>query len=183
MLFVEIGREFKLYKSFIKLNRELNMALKLKQEGSKAPQFTLKNQNGEKIALKDYFGKKNIVLYFYPRALTPGCTTQACNITNYAAEFKKLNTVVLGVSTDDVEKLKRFEEKKDLNFDLLSDPDHKVSEKYGAWDTKSFMGKVFKGTHRVTFLIDKKGKIVHVMEKVKAGTHHDDIIAVIKEKL
>ncbi len=156
------------------------MALELLEVGKVAPAFTLVNQNGEKISLKDYKGKKNVVLYFYPKAMTPGCTVQACGIRDTKKEFEKLDTMVLGVSTDEFERLKRFEDKQDLNFDLLSDPDHKIADKYKVWGLKKFMGKEYMGLNRVTYIIGKDGKISHVMEKVKTKTHHDDVLKLLK---
>ncbi|MCK5790145.1 MAG: thioredoxin-dependent thiol peroxidase, partial [Ketobacter sp.] len=113
--------------------------------GNMAPAFTLVNQNGDKVSLKDYKGKKNVVLYFYPKAMTPGCITQACGIRDAKKEFAKLDTVVLGVSPDPVKKLQSFMEKKELNFDLLSDEDKTIAEKYGVWGLKKFMGREFMG--------------------------------------
>ena len=155
----------------------------LPKEGTKAPNFTLKNQDGESVSLKDFEGKKNVVLYFYPKALTPGCTTQACGIRDSKQEFDKVDTVVLGVSPDPVDKLGKFIDKKDLNFTLLSDEDHSVAEKYGSWGMKKFMGKEFEGVLRQTFIIDKEGKLRKVMDKVKTKTHHDDVLEFIKAEL
>jgi peroxiredoxin Q/BCP len=148
-----------------------------------APPFTLLNQSEEKVSLKDFKDDKNIVLYFYPKAMTPGCTTQACGIRDTKKEFAKLNTVVLGVSPDSPAKLQKFIEKEDLNFDLLSDPDHKVAEKFGVWGLKKFMGKEYEGILRTTFIIGKDGRLKYVMEKVKTKTHHEDVISFIKENL
>ena len=159
------------------------MELIFPKEGNLAPVFSLENQKGEVIFLKDYRGKKNIVLYFYPRALTPGCTVQACEISLAKKRFLKEDTVVLGVSPDEVKKLSRFTEKKELNFDLLSDPDHKVAEKYGVWALKKFMGREYIGIHRVTFIIGKDGKLKHIMKKVKTKTHHDDVLNYIQTNL
>lgn len=150
--------------------------------GNLAPAFSLLNQNEEKIDLKSLRGK-NIVLYFYPKALTPGCTTQACGIRDSKKEFAKLNTVVLGVSPDEPKKLQKFIEKEKLNFDLLSDPEHSIAEKYGVWGMKKFMGREFMGILRTTFIIDESGKLVHVMDDVKTKTHHDDVLEYIKENL
>ena len=108
----------------------------LPKVGNMAPAFTLPNQNGEKVSLKDFKGKKNVVLYFYPKALTPGCTTQACGIRDSKKEFDKRDTVVLGVSPDPAKKLQNFIDKEELNFDLLSDEDHAIAEKYGVWGLK-----------------------------------------------
>jgi peroxiredoxin Q/BCP len=151
--------------------------------GNKAPAFTLKNQKGEKIKLSDFAGKKNVVVYFYPRALTPGCTTQACGIRDSQSELKKLDTVVFGVSPDPVEKLQKFIDKHELNFDLLSDEDHSIAEKYGVWGLKKFMGKEFMGILRTTFVIDKDGRLAGVMDKFKTSNHHDELIYFLKENL
>lgn len=148
--------------------------------GNMAPAFTLVNQNGDKVSLKDYKGKKNVVLYFYPKAMTPGCITQACGIRDAKKEFAKMDTVVLGVSPDPVKKLQSFMEKKELNFDLLSDEDKTIAEKYGVWGLKKFMGREFMGILRTTFIIGKDGRLKHVMDKVKTKTHHDDVIEVLK---
>lgn len=159
------------------------MALELLEVGKTAPAFTLLNQEGEKVSLKDFKGKKNIALYFYPKAMTPGCTVQACGIRDAKEEFEKLDTVVLGVSIDEHERLKKFEDKQDLNFTLLADPDHKIADKYKVWGLKKFMGKEYMGLNRVTYIIGKNGKIIHVMPKVKTKSHHDDVIEVLKELL
>jgi peroxiredoxin Q/BCP len=149
--------------------------------GTVAPAFTLLDQDGNKVSLKDFKGKKNVVLYFYPKAMTPGCTVQACGIRDSKKGFAKLDTVVLGVSPDPVAKLGKFIEKQDLNFTLLSDDDHAVTEKYGAWGLKKFMGREFMGVLRTTFIIGKDGRIKHVMAKVNTKTHHNDVMALIKE--
>ena len=148
--------------------------------GNMAPAFSLVNQNGEKVSLKDFKGKKTVVLYFYPKALTPGCITQACGIRDAKKEFEKLDAVVLGVSPDPVKKLQSFIEKKELNFDLLSDEDKTVAEKYGVWGMKKFMGREFMGILRTTFIIGQDGRLKHVMDKVKTKTHHDDVIEILK---
>ena len=148
--------------------------------GNMAPAWTLLNQQGEKVSLKDFKGEKNVVFYFYPKALTPGCTTQACGIRDAKKELDKLDTVVFGVSPDPVPKLQRFIEKKELNFDLLSDEDKKITEKYGVWGLKKFMGKEFMGVIRTTFIIGKDGRLKHIMDKVKTKTHHDDVIEILK---
>ncbi|MGC1509803.1 thioredoxin-dependent thiol peroxidase [Ketobacter sp. MCCC 1A13808] len=152
----------------------------LPKVGNMAPAWTLPNQAGEKISLKDFKGKKNVVFYFYPRALTPGCTTQACGLRDVKKELAKLDAVVFGVSPDPVKKLQSFIEKKALNFDLLSDEDKTIAEKYGVWGLKKFMGKEFMGIIRTTFIIGKDGRLKHIMDKVKTKTHHDDVIEVLK---
>jgi peroxiredoxin Q/BCP len=145
-----------------------------------APTFSLLNQRGETITLKDFKGKKNVVLYFYPRANTPGCTVQACGIRDYKKELAKLDTVVLAVSPDSVKKLLNFEEKQNLNFDLLADEDHAIAEKYGVWGLKKFMGKESMGILRTTFIIGKDGKLKDIISKVKTKTHHEDVVEMIK---
>lgn len=150
--------------------------------GNKAPAFTLLDQNGDKHSLKDYLGSI-VVLYFYPKAMTPGCTVQACGIRDSQKALKKLGVKVLGVSIDPYSRLARFANRDDLNFTLLSDEDHKIADKYGVWGLKKFMGREFMGLRRTTFIIDDKGKLCHIMEKVKTKTHHDDVINWIKENL
>lgn len=151
--------------------------------GKAAPAFSLLNQKGEKVSLKDFKGEKNVVLYFYPKAMTPGCTVQACGIRDAKRKFSSNSTVVLGVSPDAPERLVKFIDKEKLNFDLLSDPEHKIADKYGSWGPKKFMGKEYDGILRTTFIIGKDGKIKHVMDKVKTKSHHDDVLNWIKENL
>jgi len=149
--------------------------------GNMAPAFTLLDQDGEKVSLKQFRDKKNVALYFYPKAMTPGCTVQACGIRDSKKALAKLDTVVLGVSPDPVARLGRFIDKQDLNFTLLSDEDHAITEKYGCWDLKKFMGREFMGVLRTTFIIGKDGRLKHVMNKVKTKSHHDDVMDLIKE--
>ena len=149
--------------------------------GSVAPAFTLLDQDGNKVSLKQFKGTKNVVLYFYPKAMTPGCTVQACGIRDSKKALAKIDTVVLGVSPDPVAKLGRFIEKQDLNFTLLSDPDHAVTELYGAWGLKKFMGREFMGVLRTTFVIGKDGRIKYVMDKVNTKSHHEDVMALITQ--
>lgn len=148
--------------------------------GNKAPAFTLLNQAGEKVSLKDFSGEKTVVLYFYPKAMTPGCTTQACGIRDNKAKFSRNDVVVLGVSPDAPAKLQKFREKEKLNFDLLSDEDHKIAEKYGVWGLKKFMGREYMGINRISFIIGKDGRLKHIMEKVKTKSHHDDVLEIVK---
>lgn len=147
--------------------------------GDKAPEFSLEDQEGKKVSLKQFKGQK-VLVYFYPKAMTPGCTTQACGLRDSKAKLKKGDIVVLAISPDPVKKLKAFEEKMDLNFTLLSDPDHKTAEAYHSWGLKKFMGKEYMGILRQSFLIDEKGKIVHVMDKVATKTHHEDVLEAFK---
>ena len=146
--------------------------------GDQAPEFALQNQNGDLVRLSDYKGK-TVVVYFYPKAMTPGCTTQACGLRDANDAYAARDIVVLGLSPDPHERLKRFEDKYDLNFTLLSDEDHSVAEAYGAWGLKKFMGREFMGILRSTFVIDGNGLISHVMATVKTKTHHDDVLALI----
>jgi peroxiredoxin Q/BCP len=151
--------------------------------GNMAPAFTMLDQNSEKVSLKDFKGKKNVVLYFYPKAMTPGCTTQACGIRDFKKEFAKADTVVFGVSPDAPARLGRFIERDDLNFSLLSDEEHKIADKYGSWGPKKFMGREYDGILRQTFIIGKDGRLKEIMAKVKTKTHHEDVLEYIKENL
>ena len=149
--------------------------------GNIAPAFSLLDQNGDKVSLKQFRDNSNVALYFYPKAMTPGCTVQACGIRDSKKALAKLDTVVLGVSPDPVARLGRFIDKQDLNFTLLSDEDHAITEKYGCWDLKKFMGREFMGVLRTTFIIGKDGRLKHVMNKVKTKSHHDDVMDLVKE--
>jgi len=147
--------------------------------GNLAPVFTLSDQNGDSISLNDFRGKKNVVLYFYPKAMTPGCTVQACGLRDSSKQLSDLDAVALGVSPDPVSRLTKFVQKDQLNFTLLSDEDHKVAEQYGVWGLKKFMGREFMGILRTTFVINKDGQIIHVMDKVKTKSHHDDVLEIL----
>jgi len=147
--------------------------------GSIAPKFTLLDQDGEQISLADFQGQK-VLVYFYPKAMTPGCTVQACGLRDNMDELKKLGVEVLGISTDKPEKLSRFVEKEVLNFTLLSDEDHKVCEEFGVWGEKTFMGKTYDGIHRISFLIDEEGKVQHVFDDFKTSNHHDIVLDYVK---
>ena len=151
--------------------------------GNLAPAFTLLNQDGVKVSLKDFKGKKNVVVYFYPKASTPGCTVQACGIRDSEKALAKLDTVVLGVSPDPVKRLQNFIDKQSLNFDLLSDEGHIIADKYGAWGPKKFMGREYDGILRSSFIVGKDGKLKYIMDKVKTKTHHDDVMDWIKGNL
>lgn len=151
--------------------------------GNLAPAFTLHNQNGEKVSLKDFKNIKNVLVYFYPKASTPGCTVQACGIRDNKKQFEKYDTVVLGVSPDPVSRLEKFIEKQGLNFTLLSDEDHAIADKYGAWGPKKFMGREFDGILRTSFLVGKDGRVKHVFDKFKTKTHDQDVLAWLSEHL
>lgn len=150
--------------------------------GKLAPDFKIKNHDGVVFDLKKWRGK-NVVLYFYPKAMTPGCTTQACGVRDRQKEFDLLNTKVFGISIDGPKKLLKFIEKEKLNFDLLSDPDHEVADLFGVWGLKKFMGKEYMGTKRVTFIIGVDGKLKFIMDPVKSKTHHEDLLEYIKNHL
>ncbi|MBD1227248.1 thioredoxin-dependent thiol peroxidase [Xenorhabdus griffiniae] len=143
--------------------------------GDKAPQFSLPDQDGEPIKLSDFKGQR-VLVYFYPKAMTPGCTTQACGLRDVMDELKNANVEVLGISTDAPEKLSRFVEKEMLNFTLLSDIDHQVAEQFGVWGEKQFMGKIYDGIHRISFLINPQGEIEHVFNKFKTSDHHQVVL-------
>lgn len=147
--------------------------------GDKAPEFTLLNQQEQSISLSQFIGKK-VLVYFYPKALTPGCTTQACGLRDSKSELDDLNVVVLGISPDLPKKLAQFAEKKALNFTLLSDPDHQVAEAFGVWGEKKFMGRTYDGIHRISFLINEQGVIEQVFDKFKTGEHHQMIIDYVR---
>ncbi len=146
--------------------------------GKKAPQFTLKDSDGNKISLKDYLGK-GVIIYFYPKDMTPGCTTQACDFRDSIQPLKKKGYVVLGISCDSEESHQKFIAKHDLNFTLLSDPDAEVCQKFGVWQQKNTFGNKHMGIVRSTFIIDKNGIITHAFEKVTAQGHVEELLAVL----
>lgn len=148
------------------------MSLKV---GDKAPEFSSFNQNGEKISLKDFSGK-NIILYFYPRDNTPGCTTQACNLRDNYKQIQDSGYIILGVSSDSVKSHDKFIKKHDLPFDLIADEDKSIHKLYGTWIEKKMYGKVYMGTARWTFIIDENGVIKEIIEKVKTKEHTQQII-------
>ncbi|MCH2157887.1 MAG: thioredoxin-dependent thiol peroxidase [Oleiphilaceae bacterium] len=151
--------------------------------GETAPNFSLNNQDGDVINLSDYKDKSAVVVFFYPKAMTPGCTTQACGIRDTKAELAERGVEVFGISPDPVARLPKFIEKHDLNFPLLSDEDHAVAEQYGCWGLKKFMGKEFMGLIRTTFIIGKDGKLLKVMDKFKTKSHHEDLLAELDQVL
>lgn len=148
--------------------------------GKKAPDFTLTDQNGKKISLKDLKGKK-VVLYFYPKDNTSGCTKEACNFRDDFPKFKKSETVILGVSPDSVSSHKKFAEKFDLPFSLLADEDKKVVQLYDVWKEKSMYGKKYMGVERTTFIIDENGKIRQIFNKVKVDGHNEEVMKALKD--
>ena len=140
------------------------------ETGSAAPAFSLSNQDEQQVSLSDYSGQK-VIVYFYPAASTPGCTTQACDFRDNINSLKSAGFTVLGISPDAPSKLKKFKDKEGLNFELLSDPDNKIQEAYGAYGEKSMYGKTYMGTIRSTFVVDESGKIQHAFYNVKAKGH------------
>jgi peroxiredoxin Q/BCP len=147
--------------------------------GDKAPDFTATDQDGEKVSLKDLRGRK-VVLYFYPKDDTPGCTKEACSFRDGFSKFRKRKIEVLGVSVDDEKSHKKFAEKYDLPFRLLADPDKRLVQDFGVWGEKSLYGRKYMGTNRVTYVIDEKGKVAGVWPKVKPDGHAEDILAAIE---
>jgi peroxiredoxin Q/BCP len=145
------------------------------EEGKPAPNFELQSDTGETVALEDLRGKP-VVLYFYPKDDTPGCTTQACGIRDVYGEFERAGAVVLGVSPDSERSHVKFKKKYELPFTLLADTDHAVAEQYGVWGEKSYMGKSYMGVVRSTFVIDADGTVKKVMHNVKPVTHADDVL-------
>ncbi len=143
-------------------------------QGDLAPDFELPDQDGRAVKLSDYRGQR-VVVYFYPKAATPGCTTQACGVRDHRADYAQANAVVLGVSPDSVAKVKRFHDKEGLNFPLLADEDHAVAETYGVWVTKSMYGRAYLGNERTTFIIDSSGTVAEVLRKVKPS-EHDELV-------
>ncbi len=149
--------------------------------GDNAPLFSLQNQNDETVELKALLESNQVLVYFYPKASTPGCTVQAENLRNEKAQLAELNTIAVGISPDPIKRLKNFETKKELNFDLLSDEDHAIADAFGVWGLKKFMGKEYDGIHRISFLVSQDGKIKHVFNKFKTKDHHEVVINFLKE--
>ena len=148
------------------------------EAGTTAPDFTLPDQDGNEVSLSDLRGQ-TVVLYFYPKADTPGCTTQACGIRDRRADYEAAGAVVLGVSPDPPQKLRRFADKHGLAFTLLSDEDHAVAEAYGVWAEKSMYGKKYWGAQRATFILDEEGVVQHVIPKASPKTHDDEVLGVL----
>ena len=148
------------------------------EEGKKAPDFTLTSDSGDPVTLSGLRGKP-VVLYFYPKDDTPGCTTQACGIRDVYGELERAGAVVLGVSPDSEKSHVKFREKYELPFTLLADSDHAVAEQYGVWGEKKYMGRTYLGVLRTTFVIDADGTVKRVLENVKPATHPDDVLAAL----
>ncbi|MCH2390649.1 MAG: thioredoxin-dependent thiol peroxidase [Nitrospinales bacterium] len=149
------------------------------KEGNKAPDFSGKNQDGKPVRLSSFRTKKNVVLYFYPKDMTPGCTTEACDFRDQFKKFK--NTIILGVSVDSTERHRKFIEKYNLPFELIADENKKICTKYGVWQEKKLYGKTFMGIVRSTFIIDKAGTVKKIVPKVKVKGHVEEVVEILKK--
>ena len=150
------------------------------QTGEQAPDFELPDHDGTSVRLSDLRGRR-VVLFFYPKANTPGCTTQACGIRDHRADYEAAGVAVLGVSPDPVSEVKRFHDAQDLNFRLLADEDHAVAERYGVWGEKSMYGRTYWGVSRSTFIVDEDGIVAHVIPKASPKTHDDVVLKALGE--
>ena len=149
------------------------------QVGAKAPEFTLLDQDGESTSLSDVVGSGPVVLYFYPKAGTSGCATQACGVRDHRDDYASAGATVIGISPDPVKAVKKFHDDEGLNFTLLADEDHAVCEQYGVWAEKSMYGRTYMGALRATFVIDAEGVVRHVIPKVSPKTHDDEVLAAL----
>ena len=149
------------------------------KEENKAPDFSGKNQDGKPIKLSSFRGKKKVVLYFYPKDMTPGCTTEACDFRDQFKKFK--NTVILGISVDSPERHRKFIDKYNLPFELIADENKKICTKYGVWQEKKLYGKTFMGIVRSTFIIDKAGTVKKILPKVKVKDHVEEVVEILKK--
>ena len=149
------------------------------KEGKKAPDFSGKNQDGKPVKLSSFKTKKNIVLYFYPKDMTPGCTTEACDFKDQFKKFK--NTIIIGISADSSERHRKFIDKYNLPFELIADENKKICEKYGVWQEKKLYGKTYMGIVRSTFIIDKAGIVQKIFTKVKVKCHVDEVLETLKK--
>ena len=149
------------------------------EQGSQAPDFELPDQDGRAVKLSDFRGQP-VVVYFYPKAATPGCTTQACGVRDHQADYAKAGAVVLGISPDSVAKVKKFHEKEALNFSLLADEGHTVAASYGVWVQKSRYGRSYEGNERTTFIIDPDGRVAQVLARVEPAEHDERVLAALE---
>jgi thioredoxin-dependent peroxiredoxin len=149
-------------------------------QGDQAPDFELPDQDGRPVKLSDLGGQR-VVVYFYPKADTPGCTTQACGIRDRAADYDAAGVRVLGISPDPVAAIKRFHDRQSLNFTLLADADHAVAGRYGVWVEKSMYGRKYWGVQRATFIVDENGRVAHVIPKASPKTHDDEVLAALAQ--
>ena len=151
------------------------------QAGDKAPMFRLEDQNGEVFDLQETLKTHQVLVYFYPKAMTPGCTVQAQKLRDVKSDLEKFNTIAVGISPDAVKRLTKFTERDELNFPLLSDEDHAVADQFGVWGLKKFMGREYDGIHRLTVLIGQDGEIKHFFNKFKTKDHHEVVLAKLEE--
>lgn len=149
------------------------------QAGDKAPAFTLRNANGDPVALNELLSQGRVLVYFYPKAMTPGCTVQAQLLRDHQTQLLQHGVITVGISTDAPARLAKFTERDQLNFILLSDEDHAVAEQFGVWGSKKFMGKTYDGLHRISFLINQDGHIAHVFDDFKTSNHHQVVLAAL----
>jgi thioredoxin-dependent peroxiredoxin len=150
------------------------------EPGEQAPDFELPDQDGRAVKLSDFRGQR-VVVYFYPKADTPGCTAQACGVRDHRADYARAGAVVLGISPDPVASVNKFHEKYDLGFSLLADEDHSVAEAYGVWVEKSMYGRTYLGNERTTFIIDPDGRVSRVLPKVKPSEHDDQVLQALED--
>jgi peroxiredoxin Q/BCP len=148
--------------------------------GDPAPDFELPDQEGRPVKLSDFRGQP-VVVFFYPKASTPGCTTQACGVRDHKPDYEQAGAIVLGISPDPVAKIEKFADKYDLGFPLLADEDHAVAESYGVWVEKSMYGRKYMGNERTTFIVDSEGKVANVLRKVKPAEHDEQVLAALAE--
>jgi thioredoxin-dependent peroxiredoxin len=169
-----------IHKFILYIKKLQKQEMQMIESGSKAPDFELSDQDGNKVSLKSKRGK-NIILYFYPKDDTPGCTKEACNFRDELPDFQNLNAEVLGISADTVDSHKKFAQKYRLNFPLLSDSDKKVVNEYGVWREKNMYGKKIMGIERTTFIIDREGVIRKIFRKVKVDNHNQEVMEALTE--
>ena len=159
------------------------MAKEVVSAGTVAPDFRLPASDGSVVDLKEATGRGPVVLFFYPKADTPGCTKEACGFRDALADYRKMDVPVYGISPDQIKAVKKFADKYELNFPLLADEDHAVAEKYGVWGEKKFMGRKYMGVARTTFVIGKGGKVLHVFENVKPEGHEKEVMGWLRENV
>lgn len=150
--------------------------------GQQAPDFSLPDQNGQVVQLSTLLKQSRVLVYFYPKAMTPGCTVQACGLRDSKTQLANFNVQVVGISIDAPARLAKFEQKEQLNFTLLGDEEHKAAEAFGVWGEKKFMGKVYDGIHRISFLIEQDGHVSQVFDNFKTSNHHDVVLAYLNNK-
>ncbi|KXI28923.1 thioredoxin-dependent thiol peroxidase [Paraglaciecola hydrolytica] len=155
--------------------------MQMLQVGEQVAEFSLADENNHQVSLSQLRGKK-VLLYFYPKAMTPGCTIQAQGLRDSKTELDKHNVVVFGISPDAVKRLPKFIEKQQLNFSLLSDEDHSIADTFGVWGPKKFMGREFDGIHRISFLLDENGKVAQVFDKFTTKNHHEVVLDYLNSK-